>query len=102
MRKRNRKLRLKKRFALCNLDKDSKLNLQVTAVVWGIGLILLLVGLIFKIKVLWIAVLGLAGFALLLALIIALIQTWRHKGTFRKNLIKALATVSAELLLNGW
>lgn len=84
------------------MDKDSKLNLQVTAVIWGIGLVLLLLGLIFKRKMLWIGVLAFAGFALMVALIYALVQTLRHKGTFRKNFLKALSTLSAEILLNGW
>lgn len=34
------------------MDKDSKLNLQVTAVIWGIGLVILFLGLIFNRKAL--------------------------------------------------
>ncbi|GAB2021205.1 hypothetical protein RyT2_02780 [Pseudolactococcus yaeyamensis] len=78
-------------------DKDSKLYLQITAVIWGIGLVLLLVGLIFRISTLWVGVLGLAGLSLIFALLYATVQTLRHKGKFGKNLVKGLAMVSAEL-----
>ena len=69
------------------MDKDSKLNLQVTAVIWGIGLVILFLGLIFNRKALWVRVLCIASAILLVALIYALVQTLRHKGTFKKNLL---------------
>ena len=43
------------------MDKDSKLNLQVTAVIWGIGLVILFLGLIFNRKALWVRVLCIAS-----------------------------------------
>ena len=69
------------------MDKDSKLNLQVTAVIWGIGLVILFLGLIFNRKALWVSVLYIASAILLVALIYALVQTLRHKGTFKKNFL---------------
>jgi hypothetical protein len=83
------------------MDKDTKLNLKITATIWGIGAILLIIGLIFKRSFLWIGVLGAAGLAISFALIYALIQTLRHKGTFGKNFIVGLALISAELPA-GW
>ncbi len=69
------------------MDKDNKLNLQVTAVIWGIGLVILFLGLIFNRKALWVRVLCIASAILLVALIYALVQTLRHKGTFKKNFL---------------
>lgn len=82
------------------MDKDTKLNLQITAAIWGIGVILLVIGVFFNLLILWVGLLGLAGFALIFALIYAVVQTLRHKGTFGKNFILGLATVSAELPFN--
>ena len=82
------------------MDKDSKLNLQVTAVIWGIGLVILFLGLIFNRKALWVRVLCIASAILLVALIYALVQTLRHKGTFKKNFLNAWMWTTAQFLGN--
>lgn len=82
------------------MDKDSKLNLQVTAVIWGIGLVILFLGLIFNRKALWVSVLCIASATLLVASIYALVQTLRHKGTFKKNFLNALMWMTAQFLGN--